>query len=84
MADIKQKDLDIMVDLLLNQNKFLYQHLFNSYHQFIEEIIPYSLERNYNGFYENILDDKIYNHGFKIEDNIRPHKNNGNIIFPND
>ena len=85
MADIKQKDLDIMVDLLLNQNKFLYQHLFNSYHQFIEEIIPYSLERNYNGFYENILDDKIYNHGFKIEDiSIRPCENNGNIIFPND
>ena len=45
MADVKQKDLDVMVDLLLNQNKYLYQHLFNSYHQFIEEIIPYSLTR---------------------------------------
>lgn len=85
MAELKQKDLDVMVDLLLNQNKYLYQHLFNSYHQFIEEIIPYSLKRNYNGFYENILDDKIYNHGFKIEDiSIRPCENNNNIIFPND
>ena len=51
MADVKQKDLDVVVDLLLNQNKYLYQHLFNSYHQFIEEIIPYSLGRNINTFY---------------------------------
>lgn len=85
MADVKQKDLDVMVDLLLNQNKYLYQHLFNSYHQFIEEIIPYSLGRNINTFYENIIDDKIYSHGFKIDDiSIRPCENNNNIIFPND
>ena len=85
MAEVIQKDLDVMVDLLFNQNKFLYQHLFNSYHQFIEEIIPYSLSRNINTFYENIIDDKIFSHGFKIEDiSIRPCENNNNIIFPND
>ena len=73
MTEVKQKDLDVMVDLLLNQNKYLYQHLFNSYHQFIEEIIPYSLSRVYNSFYENIIEDKIFNHGFKIENiSIRP------------
>ena len=85
MAEVTQEKINGLVDLMLSQNKFLYQHLFNSYHQFIEEIIPYSLRRDNNGFYENIADNKIYTHGFKVENiSIRPCENSGDIIFPKD
>ena len=66
---INQSDLNQLIKLYFKQPNILYEHLFSSYHQFIEEIIPYSLNKENNYFYESITD-SIYLHGFKC-DNIR-------------
>ena len=70
MSRIEQNDIDRLIKLYFKQPKVLYEHLFASYHQLIEEIIPYSLMKENNIFFEH--DDKniLYLHGFKIE-NIR-------------
>ena len=54
------------MDLYFKQPKILYSHLFNSFHQLIEEIIPYSLQKNKNYFYESVDQQIIYIHGLKI------------------
>ena len=46
-----QKNIDNLIKLYFNQPRVLYEHLFNSYHQFVEEIIPYSLIQEKNYFY---------------------------------
>ena len=38
--NIDQSELDLFLKLYFKQPKVLYQHLFSSYHQLIEEIIP--------------------------------------------
>ena len=81
------KQLDILIDLYFNQPKILYQHLFASYHQFVEEIIPYSLLIEQNYFYENVDKEKIYLHGFKCSNiRIKPSifENDNEIKFPSD
>jgi len=79
-----QKSIDKITDLYFNQPNILYEHLFSSYHQFIEEIIPYCLkEQNY--FYENIDGSLIHYHGFKCENiRIKPatYDNDNEIKFP--
>jgi DNA-directed RNA polymerase beta subunit len=65
-----QNDINDLLHLYFKQNSILYEHLFSSYQQFIEEIIPYCLKSETNNFYENTSDSIIYNHGFKC-DNIR-------------
>ncbi|ULY68460.1 DNA-directed RNA polymerase subunit Rpb2 precursor [Chlorella virus XW01] len=83
--EISQDNLNHLVDLLLSQNKYLVQHLHSSYQQLMEEIIPYSLRDENNYFYENVVKDKIYLHGFKITNiAIRPVEINGDLIFPRD
>ena len=62
--DIKQ----ILDKFYFSQPQILYQHLFDSYNQFIEETIPYAIESTI--FIENVLDDHIYLHGLKCS-NIR-------------
>jgi DNA-directed RNA polymerase II subunit RPB2 len=65
-----QNDINNLIHLYFKQPSILYEHLFSSYQQFLEEIIPYCLKGETNNFHENTSDNIIYNHGFKCE-NIR-------------
>jgi DNA-directed RNA polymerase II subunit RPB2 len=84
--DKTQKEIDKLVHLYFKQNNILYDHLFSSYHQFIEEIIPYCYKNEQNYFAENIDNGIIYLHGFKC-DNIRikpsTFENDNEIKYPN-
>jgi DNA-directed RNA polymerase II subunit RPB2 len=82
-----QKDIDKLIDLYFNQPKILYEHLFASYHQFVGEIIPYSLIQEQNYFYENVVKELVYLHGFKCSNiRIKPStfENDNEIKFPSD
>jgi DNA-directed RNA polymerase II subunit RPB2 len=68
--DFTQQDLKKLERLYFKQPNILYDHLFSSYHQLVEEIIPYSLTRENNYFYEKVDQNTIYLHGFKCS-NIR-------------
>jgi len=81
------KELDNLIDFYLNQPKILYEHLFAGYHQFVSEIIPYSLIQEQNYFYENIDKEIINLHGFKCSNiRIKPSTfdNDNEIKFPSD
>ena len=82
-----QKEINKLIRLYFKQPSILYEHLFSSYHQFIEEIIPYSLKHDNNYFYENTEGTTIYYHGFKC-DNVRikppTFDNDNEIKYPND
>lgn len=65
-----QQDLKKLERLYFKQPNILYSHLFDSYHQLIEEIIPYSLTKENNYFYEKVEQNIIYLHGFKCS-NVR-------------
>ena len=65
-----QQDLKKLERLYFKQPNILYEHLFSSYHQLVEEIIPYSLTKENNYFYEKVDQNTIYLHGFKCS-NIR-------------
>ena len=52
---VNQEDVDKLVELYFKQPNVLVDHLFGSYHQFVEEIIPYVLSRKTNYFYENVI-----------------------------
>lgn len=86
-SKVIQKELNKLVHLYFKQPSILYEHLFSSYHQFIEEIIPYSLKHDKNYFYENIDGTTIYYHGLKC-DNVRikppTFENDTEIKYPND
>jgi len=87
MTSEKQKEINKLIELYFNQPKILYEHLFASYHQFVNEIIPYSLIQEQNYFYENIEKELIYLHGFKCSDiRIKPStfENDNEIKFPSD
>lgn len=62
---LTQKDIDQLLKLYYKQPNILYQHLFSSYHQLIEEIIPTNISKEVNYFHETIEKDKIIMHGFK-------------------
>nr|QFG74658.1 MAG: RNA polymerase Rpb2, domain 6 [Megaviridae environmental sample] len=81
--EITQLELNKMIHLYFSQPNILYNHLFSSYHQFVEEIIPLSLEKSNNYFYENVTSEFIYLHGIKCT-NIRikpPVSNSDNEIM---
>ena len=87
MESAIQKDIDKIVDLYFKQSLILYEHLFSSYHQFIEEIIPYCLKQEQNYFYENLNGHLIHFHGFKCNNiRIKPatFDNDNEIKFPNE
>ena len=65
-----QLDLRSLERLYFKQPNIIYDHLFGSYHQLIEEIIPQCLMRENNYFYEKVEQNTIYLHGFKCA-NIR-------------
>ena len=82
-----QKEIDKLIDLYFNKKKVLYRHLFDSYHQFVSEIIPYSLIQEQNYFYEEVDKEIIYLHGFKCMNiRIKPStfENDNEIKFPSD
>ena len=82
-----QKEIDKLIELYFNQPKVLYDHLFASFHQFVGEIIPYSLIQEQNYFYENVDKELIYLHGFKCSNiRIKPStfENDNEIKFPSD
>ncbi len=87
MTSIIQKEIDKLIELYFNQPKVLYEHLFSSFHQFVGEIIPYSLIQEQNYFYENVDKELIYLHGFKCSNiRIKPStfENDNEIKFPSD
>jgi DNA-directed RNA polymerase II subunit RPB2 len=78
-SDINQNDIDQLIKLYFKQPNVLYMHLFSSFHQLIEEIIPYSLNKENNYFYESIENNTIYLHGFKCSNiRIKPPTNPSN------
>ena len=82
-----QEDIDKLIDLYYKQPKILYEHLFASYNQLVEEIIPYCLIQEPNYFYQNVIKDSIYYHGFKCSNiRIKPptFDNDNEIKFPSD
>jgi DNA-directed RNA polymerase II subunit RPB2 len=68
--EFTQQDLRKLEKLYFKQPNILYDHLFSSYHQLVEEIIPYSLMKENNYFYEKVEGNAIYIHGFKCS-NVR-------------
>jgi DNA-directed RNA polymerase beta subunit/intein/homing endonuclease len=84
---INQEEIDKLIDLYFKQPRILYEHLFSSYNQLIEEIIPYSLIQEQNYFYQNVIENNIYLHGFKCTNiRIKPptFDNDNEIKFPSD
>lgn len=79
------KNREILKDLYFKQPQILFDHLFRSYHQFVDEIIFNSLVNEPNYFYENITPEIIYRYGFKFENpRIKPptYENDNEIMFP--
>jgi len=84
---VSQENIDEILKLYFKQPKVLYEHLFASYHQLIEELIPYSLSQEKNYFYQNVIGDVIYGHMFKCSNiRIKPSTfdNDNEIKFPKD
>ena len=79
IAGINQLDINLLIKLYFKQPNILYEHLFSSFHQLIEEIIPYSICKENNYFYESIDNNTIYLHGFKCSNvRIKPPTNQSN------
>jgi DNA-directed RNA polymerase beta subunit/intein/homing endonuclease len=79
--------INMLIDLYFNQPRVMYRHLFDTYDQFVSEIIPYSLIQEPNYFYENVDKHMIYLHGFKCSNiRIKPptFENDNEIKFPSD
>lgn len=82
-----QKSINKLIDIYFSQPNVLYNHLFDSYHQFVTEIIPYFLTNESNHFYENVDNNIIYLYGFECSDikiKIPTFENNNEIKFPSD
>lgn len=80
-----QKEINKLLELYFHVPQVLYSHLFSSYHQFVEEIIPYSLINEQNYFYSSMDKEIIYLHGFKFSNvRIKPptFDNDNEIKFP--
>ena len=88
MSLVEYHDIKKLIKLYFDQPKILYQHLFSSYNQLIEEIIPFSLVKENNYFYENTEKNDVFLHGFRCKNvRIKPvvFENNPNeIMFPDD
>jgi DNA-directed RNA polymerase II subunit RPB2 len=74
-----------LMELYFNQPNIIYQHLFSSYHQLIEDIIPYVLEKDIHNFYEHVDKTNLYIYGFEFKKTriLPPVRERDNeIIFP--
>jgi len=70
MSLVEYEDIKNLIRLYFNQDQVLFNHLFSSFNQLIEEIIPFTLIKENNYFYENVDKTDIYLHGFRCK-NIR-------------
>ena len=88
MSLVEYNDIKKLIKIYFDQPKILYQHLFSSYNQLVEEIIPFSLVKENNYFYENVENNENFLHGFRCKNvRIKPviFENNPNqIIFPSE
>ena len=84
--NINQKHIDKLMHLYFKQPKILYEHLFASSDQLIEGI-AHSLTQEQNHFFQNVIENIIYLHGFKFTNvRIKPptFDNDNEIKFPSD
>jgi len=84
--NINQKHIDKLMHLYFKQPKILYEHLFASSDQLIEGI-AHSLTQEQNYFFQNVIENIIYLHGFKFTNvRIKPptFDNDNEIKFPSD
>ena len=83
---VEYENIRDLIRLYFNQEQVLFNHLFASFNQLIEEIIPFTLIKENNYFYENVDKTDIYLHGFRCRNiRIKPvvFDNNPNeIMFP--
>ena len=80
-----EDDINKILKLYFSQPQSIYQHLFASFYQFVDEIIPSSLHKNNNYFHENVTSNAIYLHGFKCSNiSIKPpvNPNTGELLSP--
>lgn len=70
MSLVEYEDIKNLIRLYFDQDQVLFNHLFSSFNQLIEEIIPFTLIKENNYFYENVDKTDIYLHGFRCK-NIR-------------
>ncbi len=86
MSLVEYEDIRNLIRLYFNQPQVLFNHLFFSFNQLVEEIIPYTLIKEPNYFYENVEKTDIYLHGFRCKNiRLKPvvFDNNPNeIMFP--
>ncbi len=86
MSLVEYEDIKNLIRLYFNQDQVLFKHLFSSFNQLVEEIIPFTLIKENNYFYENVDKTDIYLHGFKCKNiRLKPvvFDNNPNeIMFP--
>ncbi len=86
MSLVEYEDIRNMIRLYFNQEQVLYNHLFSSFNQLVEEIIPFTLIKENNYFYENVDKTDIFLHGFRCKNiRLKPvvFENNPNeIMFP--
>ena len=87
MTTDMQKNIDNLLKLYFEVPKVLYNHLFSSFHKFIDEMIPYYLINEQNYFHSSMDNEIIYLHGFKFSNiRIKPptFDNDNEIKFPSD
>jgi DNA-directed RNA polymerase II subunit RPB2 len=64
---MEQQNMNALLKLYFKQPNVLYNHLFSSYHQLIEEIIPSNLSKEINYFYDTFSGSKMIRFGFKCD-----------------
>jgi len=67
--EVTNKEILPLIDLLFEEKYWFYKHQYESFHQFIDEIIYRELKEGSHVFHEDFTKDKVYRHKF-IFDNI--------------
>lgn len=61
---VTNKDILPIIDLLFEQQYWFYKHQYESFHQFVDDLIYRELKDGIHIFHEDITKDKIYRHKF--------------------
>ena len=80
-------DTKCLQDLYFDSSDILLKHQYDSFHQFIDEIIYNELKNNDNIFYESVGKEYIYRYGFYFENiSLKPpiFDNEEEIMYPHD
>jgi DNA-directed RNA polymerase II subunit RPB2 len=85
----EQEDLHKLLDLYFSEKNMMYSYHYNSYNQFINEIVLKELEDNPGLIFENITKNKIYKYSFKFSNiSLRApmdeYGSNDDILMPSD